>query len=61
MNNDILYTIFIYRDEKKLEIFDKENNLISEFNYENDRQMYNHISLNTKDCKDIDKIRIIQK
>lgn len=62
MEKNILYTVIIYRDVLKLEIYDKENNLIFDKYYnDNESQLYKDILSKTRDCKDVNKIHIIYK
>ena len=62
MEKNILYTVIIYRDVLKLEIYDRENNLIFDKYYnDNESQLYKDILSKTRDCKDVNKIHIIYK
>lgn len=62
MEKNILYTIIIYRDVLKLEIYDKENNLVFDKYYtDNESQLYIDILSKTRDCKDVNKIHIIYR
>lgn len=60
MTKEILYTVIIYKEEQRLEIYKKE---FLQFNnyYNNDNEMYHIILHETRDCHDANKINIIYK
>ena len=61
MEQDILYTVIIYRDKKRVKILDINNNLIIDNNYNTDTDMYNVIVSTTRSCNNVDQINIIYK
>ena len=58
--NDILYTIIIYRDAKRLEIYKKDNLIIDKY-CEREAEIYQTIISKTFGCKNVDQIEIIYK
>lgn len=61
MDTNILYTVIIYRDINKLEIYDSTQKLIENNYYKTDIEIYQKIIKKTHDCHDIEKIEIIYK
>lgn len=60
-NTDILYNVIIYRERKKVEIYNKDNVLIYQDDYLNENDMYKGIVIALKNCKDVNQINIINK
>ena len=58
--NEILYDIIIYKDIKRLKIYNKKELIVDLF-YDTDMEMYQSIINNTRDCLNVEKINIIYK
>lgn len=56
-NENILYTIIIYRGQNKLEVYKKEQLIFNNY-LESEKLIYQKILQLTRDCKDANKINI---